>query len=128
MKKIVQSLFELQKLPQTGKKDSLDPESRIACLRKEIPAAFLVNFDRFQMRGKKGVAIVRNGVCTECHLTVPIGVVAALAAGAEIQRCGNCGRYLYLPENEAVVAPVVPVKPVKVRRKKESQTQLAHVD
>jgi predicted nucleic acid-binding Zn-ribbon protein len=127
MKKIIESLFELQNLHLQSKRELVaDRELRIGTLRKKIPAQLLVNFDRSQIRGKKSVSVVRNSVCTECHLQIPIGVVTALASGDEIQRCGNCGRYLYLPEGATVTPPpAVPAKPVKARRKKEAR-ELAH--
>src|SRR5205823_9447130 len=104
--------------------DLVDRGTEIQGLRKKIPASLLVSYDRFQMRGKRSVSIVRHDVCNECHLQIPRGVVASLASGEEVQRCGNCGRYLYLPADELVSAPPPPLaKPVKTRRKKE----LAHV-
>ena len=117
MKSIVANLFELQNLHLQTKGSRV---SEIGALRKKIPAQLLVNFDRSQLRGKKSVSIVRNCVCNECHIQVPLGVVTSLASGEEMLRCGNCGRYLYLPAGEPVLTPpVVPPKPVKARRKKD---------
>jgi predicted nucleic acid-binding Zn-ribbon protein len=126
MKKIIESLFELQSLHLQSKRDLVDRESQIGSLRKKIPAQLLINFDRSQIRGKKSVSVVRNCVCTECDLQIPIGVVTALASGEEIQRCGNCGRYLYLEPGSLVVPPPVPTKPVKARRKKAPVAEIAH--
>jgi len=126
MKKIIESLFELQSLHLQSKGDRVDRESQIGSLRKKIPAQLLINFDRSQIRGKKSVSVVRNCVCTECHLQIPLGVVTALASGEEIQRCGNCGRYLYLePGTPVVTPPPAPVKTVKPRRKKVA-AEIAH--
>src|SRR5947208_3530459 len=119
MNKIIDELFELQKLNLRPKANSAEIEA----LRKKIPAQLLVNFDRALTRGKKSVAMVRSGVCSECHLQITIGVVTSLASNEEIQRCGNCGRYLYLVPGEPLVPAPAPAKPVKTRRKKE----LAHV-
>jgi len=128
MKKIIESLFELQTLHLKSHRDLGDRDSQIGSLRKKIPAQLLISFDRAQVRGKKSVSVVRNSVCTECHLQIPIGVVAALASGDDIQRCGNCGRYLYL-EPQALITPQPqpePAKPVKIRRKKAPVAQVAH--
>src|SRR4051794_22800908 len=125
MKKIIESLFELQSLHLQTKRDLVDRDSQIGSLRKKIPAQLLINFDRSQIRGKKSVSVVRNCVCTECHLQIPLGVVTALASGEEIQRCGNCGRYLYLEPGTPVMPPPAPVKPVKPRRKK-AVAEIAH--
>jgi len=125
MRKIVEDLLALQDLHYSKRKgDSAEHGAEIEALRKRIPAPLLVTFDRSQIRGRKSVSLVRNGVCNECHLQIPIGVVTSLASSEEIQRCGNCGRYLYLAKQEPVApVPPPPVKSAKPRRKKE----LAHV-
>ena len=51
-----------------------------------------------ELRGKKGVAAVRNQICTGCHMQVPLAVVMTLMHGDDIRICENCGRYLHLPE------------------------------
>jgi NMD protein affecting ribosome stability and mRNA decay len=69
------------------------------------------------------VAIVRNGVCTECHLKVAIGALASLAHETDIQLCGNCGRYLFLPAQEPVLAAALHPLARTARRKKETFAQ-----
>lgn len=97
MKKIVETLFTLQRA-QSQSRGADENAAELQLLRTQIPNQVLLRFDRFLMRGKKGVAIVRNGVCSECHIKVAIGVFNALILGADIQACGSCGRYLYLPQ------------------------------
>ena len=92
-------------------------------IRKTIPGIVLTHYDRLLAHGKKGVAIVRNGVCTECHLRVAIGALADLAHESDIQVCGNCGRYLFLPTNEPVVPAGLQPLARTARRKKESLAQ-----
>jgi hypothetical protein len=123
MKNIMENLFALQTLQlQSGPGQKSRP-SAIEAIRKTIPSPVLTHYDRLVAHGKKGVAIVRNGVCTECHLSVAIGALADLAHEGGVQVCGNCGRYLFLPANEPAV-PVSLQPPVRAaRRKKES---LAH--
>jgi len=70
--------------------------------RKEIPKPIQGHFDRLRARGKKGIAIIRNGTCTGCYMKVALGVMVTLRNGTDIQLCGNCGRYLFLPEEEAI--------------------------
>jgi len=89
-------------------------------IRKTIPSVVLTHYDRLLAHGKKGVAIVRNGVCTECHLRVAIGALADLADASDIQVCGNCGRYLYLPATQ----PVVPVNLQPLVRTPRRQKEL----
>lgn len=122
MKKVVEILFELQRLELKSEEDSVDRQAEIDAIRRRIPTPVLVNFDRFQVRGKKGVAIVRHDVCMECHLQIPRGVVASISTTEEGQRCGNCGRYLYLPAEEPAIPALAPArasKAEKPRRKRE---------
>ncbi|HWX21431.1 MAG TPA: hypothetical protein VN578_16135 [Candidatus Binatia bacterium] len=96
MKDILHKLLELQAL-DFG--DGPRKAARAAALRAAIPPMMLEQYERRRARGKKGIALVRNRVCTGCRMQVPIGVVAALMRGTPIQVCGNCGLYLSLPES-----------------------------
>lgn len=95
-------------------------------IRNSIPQPILGHYDRLVARGKKGVAIVRNQVCTGCHMRLPIGTINTLMQHQDIQLCDSCGRYLYLPEaSEAAAAPaaaaapeVKPQKPAAKRKRK----------
>jgi predicted nucleic acid-binding Zn-ribbon protein len=93
-------LLSLQKLQLQAKSLSLADESEILKRREKVPVPILIHFDRLIARGKKGVAVVRSGVCSECHLRIPSGTLASLTYTAEVHKCDNCGRYLYLPMNE----------------------------
>jgi predicted nucleic acid-binding Zn-ribbon protein len=124
MKNLMETLIALQNLElQTGRR-SPEAAPRIEGLRKKVPESLLTKFDRWIVRGRNAVAVAHHGVCGECHLKLPIGVVGALAFGEEIQHCGNCGRFLYLPENEPVYSPVSPPKSKPAKRNKEAP---AHV-
>ena len=134
MKNVMENLFALQTLQlQTGP-GQRNREGAAETLRKTIPQAVLTRYDRLVAQGKKGVAVVRNGVCGECHISVAIGALAGLAQEGDIRTCGNCGRYLFLlPHEPVVAAPAILPPPAKAaktiktvkttRRKKES---LAH--
>lgn len=100
MKRIMADLFALQRLQLQTRIDQHDRKAEIEARREMIPGSILMRFDRLRMRGKKGVAVVRDGVCGECHIKVAIGTLGALASGTQVQTCGNCGRYLYLPEED----------------------------
>src|SRR5215472_5176131 len=78
-------------------------ESQRTDLRNSIPQPILGHYDRLVARGKKGLAAVRNQVCTGCHMRLPIGTVNTLMQNQDIQLCDTCGRYLYLPEEPAPV-------------------------
>jgi predicted nucleic acid-binding Zn-ribbon protein len=97
MNNILQNLLKLQALEfdeTAGKK----AEAQAAELRSNIPQPIMGHYDRLRVRGKKGVAVVRNQVCTGCHMHVPIGQINVLMRGEDIQLCESCGRYLYLPD------------------------------
>jgi len=96
MKGILQNLYRLQTLDLGSQK--IDP-AQAAGLRAGIPQGMLTNYDRARARGRKGIAVVRNHVCTNCRMQVPVAVTVSLTAGT-IQVCGNCGLYLCLPEPE----------------------------
>jgi predicted nucleic acid-binding Zn-ribbon protein len=95
MKDLLQNLLKLQALEFDGTISKAD-EKEIAGLRAGIPAPILGHYDRMRARKKKGVAIVRNQVCTGCHMRLPMGTIMTLMHNTDIQLC-DCGRYLYLP-------------------------------
>lgn len=94
MKGTLQNLYELQTLDMAGLTSS-DPHA--ARLRAAIPQGMLSNYDRARARGKKGIALVRDHVCLNCRIRVPVAVTASLVAG-RVQVCGSCGLYLCLPK------------------------------
>jgi C4-type zinc ribbon domain len=97
MRQIMEHLLALQKLALDTKPLKLEHEAEVLKSREKVPAPILGHFDRLIARGKKGVAIARNGACGECHLRLPSGTMGALAYTNEVHLCDNCGRYL--PEN-----------------------------
>jgi hypothetical protein len=89
-------------------------------VRALIPTQILGHYDRLIARGKKGVALVRNQVCTGCHMRLPIGTINTLMQGTDIQLCDTCGRYLYLVPATEEAAPTTldeaPIQAVKVEK------------
>jgi len=96
MKELVQNLLKLQELEFADVSDS-HRDATISKLRQKIPVPILDHYDRLTDQGKRGVAAVRHQVCMGCHMRIPIGAIITLMHDADIQMCGNCGRYLYLP-------------------------------
>ncbi len=129
MKTVISNLFELQKIEVLSTTESSPKTER---LREQIPAEMIGVYERFRVRGRKAVALVRNGVCGECHLRIPMGTLVDLMHG-ELQRCGNCGRYLYLPEDAPLTVstsssaprPTETSTPPRKRRKKIEPTAQA---
>jgi predicted nucleic acid-binding Zn-ribbon protein len=105
MQELLQNLLKLQTIEFD---EIVGPatEKQIAELRAKISPPILAHYDRLVAQGKKGLAAVRHQVCTGCHIHVPRALVVDLMRGTDIQVCENCGRYLYLPEEQAPeVAP-----------------------
>ena len=97
MNVILQNLLKLQAL-EFDEAPGKNAEVQVAELRAQIPLPIIGHYDRLRVRGKKGVAVVRNQSCTGCHMRVPIGQITVLMRGEDIQLCESCGRYLYLPD------------------------------
>jgi predicted nucleic acid-binding Zn-ribbon protein len=122
------NLLKLQALDFDEIKDK-DAASRRAELLSTIPQPILAHYERLVARGKKGVAVVRNQVCTGCHMRLPIGTINTLMQNQDIQLCEICGRYLYLPETpdapavEAAPASKPEAKPAPKTRKRKALAQ-----
>lgn len=102
MKTLMDDLLALQHLESQNRQRLPDQEEQIRGLREKIPNRILDHYDRLMARGKRGLAAIRNQSCSGCHMRVPVGTIATMMRGTDIQRCENCGRYLYLPEDEPV--------------------------
>ena len=100
MLRIVESLLEIQRIELAAQRLTPEQQTEAQQRRAKVPTGILESFDRWVGRGKKAVAIVRNGVCGECHLRLPSGTLAGLAYTTELHNCNNCGRFLFLPEDE----------------------------
>src|SRR5690349_10986025 len=95
MNELITNLLKLQNLDFAETRNKSD-EERKSELRALIPQPILGHYDRLVVRGKKGVAVVRNQVCTGCHMRLPIGTINTLMQGNDVRLCDMCGRYLYL--------------------------------
>src|SRR2546428_13674581 len=124
MNGILQNLLKLQGLDFGEQPKNA---SQAAALRAAIPQSMLQQYERLRARGKKGIAVVRNRVCSNCRMQVPIAVVATLMRGTVAQVCGNCGRYLCLPDpaEAQVVEALVAAKPVPRTRKRKGLRQIS---
>jgi hypothetical protein len=99
MNELLQNLLKLQTL-EFDEIVGPGTEKQIAGLRSKISPPILAHYDRLLAQSKKGLAAVRNQVCTGCHIRVPRAFVVTLMRGNDIQVCENCGRYLYLQEEK----------------------------
>jgi uncharacterized protein len=125
MNAVIETLVKLQAI-EFGEVTGKAAEAEAAELRAKVPAPIIGHYDRLRARGKKGVAIVRNQVCLGCHMRQPVGKIAVLLRGEDIQLCDSCGRYMFLEEQTASAAlaeaaPAAPAKPAKTPRKRKSK-------
>jgi len=127
MNDLLQNLIKLQAI-EFGQIKEKNAAATVAELRSKIPPQILAHYDRLVAKGKKGVAAVRNQVCTGCHMHVPIGVITTLMHDTDIQLCDSCGRYLYLSEAADTKAPEETAKPnpkpARKARKPKNSSQL----
>lgn len=123
MRTTIEHLLALQKLVLPSASSAPERQARIDELRKLVPPPVLTHFDRMVSHGRKGVALVRHGVCSECHIRVPVGTLASLVAPNDVYLCDICGCYLLLPLEE-VPAATNPSKPRPVARRARSKNTL----
>ncbi len=119
MNEVLAHLLKLQAVQFGETKEKLT-QAQIDELRSKVPAPIMGHYDRLAVRGKKGVAVVRNQACSGCHMRLPIGTINTLMQDTDIQLCDTCGRYLYLPnpaEAEPVEAAPAPKKRASKPRK-----------
>ena len=123
MNDVIQNLLKLQAI-EFGETEGKNVESQAAALRAVIPAPILGHYDRLRVREKKGVAPVRNQVCTGCHMKQPIGKITILMRDEDIQLCDTCGRYLYfVPEEAAPVAVAAAIaEPAEKKKAPKAKT------
>ncbi len=116
MKTILQDLYRLQALDIQGRSSE---KSEAKNLRAGIPVGMLNNYDRARARGRKGIAILRNGVCSNCRMQSPIAVTVGLTAGT-VQVCGNCGLYLCLDPDQPISPQPEQTQPAKRRTSRKA--------
>src|SRR5690242_11747580 len=124
MNAVLQNLMKLQGLEFGG---ALNPttQAQAAELRGLIPQPFLGHYDRLRARGKKGIAIVRNQVCTGCHMLQPVGKITIVMRGEDLQLCDSCGRYLFIEAAAPVETPAAAIEaapaPAKTRKPRKTK-------
>ena len=114
---MVENLFALQQLLLKSSRVTPEQETKIRQLRKNVPLPVLGHFDRIIKQGRKGVALVRHGVCCECHVRVSAGTAASLIRPRDLYLCESCGRYLLIDPEEAPEAAEAPEPAGKTSRK-----------
>lgn len=111
----LEQLLEMQSLQFGPLARPAEVPARLAALKESLPAALFAQYERVTSRGRKCVAIARGGVCSECHLLIATGTLANLGKDGVLHTCDNCGRYLYLPREEAAAPATAPVPAIAPR-------------
>ncbi len=125
MNDILTALVALQDLEFGNKKLAPAKQATADELRKKIPAPILGHYERLMARGKKGIAIVKNGVCTGCYMRLATGAMGTLLRREDVQLCDTCGRYLYLPHEPAPAPEAAPPAKPAARRKGKTPASAA---
>jgi predicted nucleic acid-binding Zn-ribbon protein len=113
MSNLIEDLLALQSLVRIGETATLQQKTRIEELRARIPAPIAAHFFRQITNGRRGIALVRSGVCGECHLRLSRAMVAMLGRTNELLVCESCGAFVALaPEEKAMLAPAPRVRRV----------------
>jgi predicted nucleic acid-binding Zn-ribbon protein len=116
MTKLIEDLLALQSLLKLGETATVEQKARIDALRSEIPAPVLAHFLRQLACGRRGLALVRNGVCGECHIRLSRAMLQVLAASHDLAVCECCGSFLTLAPEEAPTGAVAEAKPRRPRK------------
>jgi len=106
MKQILENLLRLQNL-ELGTERATPGGPGPEELRRKVPPHVLQQYDQLRSRDKKGIAAVRRGVCSQCHMQLAVGLLALLRRHDNLYRCQNCGCYLQLVEE----APALEMPP-----------------
>ena len=106
MRKIVESLLTLQeeelvlaesRILHQGQKDAdlTRLETHIRATREKLKPDYLRRYDLLR---RNGLGVVREsaGVCSGCHLNVPVGDLNRMRRGQMPWICPNCARFLLL--------------------------------
>lgn len=119
MTKLIQDLLALQTILKLGPAATPEQKDEIEPLKLAIPPAILGHFLRQLANGRRGIALVHHGVCSECHIRVSHATVHMLGRSNDLLLCENCGAFIALDpvDAAALAAPAAPLpKPRRVRK------------
>ena len=122
---IRQKLEQLNRLEEEGSavhragRSTLDSEALIESLRANLPLSVLVQHDRLRAKGRRSIAELRRGVCSACHMSLPVGTQSEVKRQSALLHCDYCGRFVFLAGEEAANMPSIseaaPLRPVRRR-------------
>ena len=117
----VQRLLKLNRLEdeleqlQLHREPSADTLALIESLRANISLTVLIQHDGLRAHGRKSLAEAQHGLCSGCHVSLPVGTVSELERGDHIVTCGNCGRFVFLA---AEVTPSTPTPTTEIHEER----------
>jgi predicted nucleic acid-binding Zn-ribbon protein len=119
---------ELEQLKLHGE-PSADTLALIESLRANISVSVLMQHDRLRARGRKSLAAARHGVCSGCHMSLPVGTVNELKRQDHVATCDNCGRFVFSlpkkqrpPQQPELLKSSAGIGPATARRSREEGT------
>ena len=101
MTSIIETLFKSQNLLRKSSPATAEQrEAATKQLRDTVPPPVLAHYLRMVANDRNGVALVRRGICCECHIRIPVSTIGSLLKPVDVHLCENCGCYLLLPPGE----------------------------
>lgn len=106
MKETLATLIRLQELEFVlSEQETLVDDAEVATLETSIqellaslPRESAVLYRKLRQRNLAVVVPATRGACSVCGFVLPTSQVAAVQKAEQLQRCRNCGRILYEPE------------------------------
>lgn len=104
--KLTNQLIQLQELVMADmqKKASMpkarleELEKSIVALGSDLPQQVKSHFNRLLTKHPEAIVPVSNATCAGCGMTLTKSLVQSVFKAEEMNRCPNCARYLYYPE------------------------------
>ncbi len=103
---LINQLIQLQELivANMQKKVSMpnarldELEKSIAAMGADVPQQIKGHFNRLLQKHPEAIVPVANGLCTGCGMSLTKSLVNSVRKADGMQRCPNCARFLYYPE------------------------------
>ena len=73
-------------------------ESSIGALSADLPVPIKNHFNRLVQKHPEAIVPIGNGLCTGCGMALTKSLVNSVHKAESLQRCPNCARFLYYPE------------------------------
>lgn len=104
--KLINQLIQLQELVVANmQKKAAMPQARLEELEKSIvalgsdlPQQVKSHFNRLLQKHPEAIVPVANGICAGCGMALTKSLVQSVHKAEQMNRCPNCARFLYYPE------------------------------